>query len=195
MHWQSSDWWKIYVLKHWCVEIVPLKRFRWLELSSVGRICRLSLQYAESALQTCLTYYSANSSRRNNVKTSKNPFLINTIISCTIKEQTSCHGRILSFPIVKLPRDIGISPKWFPWSFPILSGVVLLNHQRGHHYILHLLTPLTCDHVQDSSITISIIHFFKIISRKWFLVLSPQSWSSAIELSKGTPLHLALIDI
>ena len=191
------------MLKRWCVEIVPLKRFRWLELSSVERICRLSLQCTESALQTCkinnfcLTYLSANSSRKDNVKTSKNPLLINTIISCTITGQTSCHGRILSFPIVKLPRDIGISPKWFPWSFPILSGVVLLNHQRGHHYISHLLTLLTCDQVQDSSITI--ILFFKRISPKWFpwsfLVLSPQSWSSAIELSKGTPLHLALVDI
>ena len=164
--------------------------FSWKNLSSFLAMCRV---WHVKLYHFCLTYDSAKSSRKDNVKTSKNPFLINTIISCTITGQTSCHGRILSFPIVKLPRDIGISPKWFPWSFPILSGVVLLNHQRGHHYISHLLTSLTCDQVQDSSITI--IHFCKRISRKWFLVLSPQSWISAIELSKGAPLHLALIDI
>ena len=139
MHWQSSDWWKIYVLKYWLMcrnnstEKIQMTwvEFSWKNLSSFLAMCRV---WHVKLYHFCLTYYSANSSRKDNVKTSKNPLLINTIISCTIMGQTSCHGRILSFPIVKLPRDIGISPKWFLWSFPIpSSGEVLLNHQRELH--------------------------------------------------------------
>ena len=43
-------------------------------------------------------------------------------IRCTISDRPVVGEGLLSFPIVKLPQDIGNSLKWFPRSFPILCG-------------------------------------------------------------------------